>query len=262
MIIYKCLIIEDSVVQCKVIAQMMRSCGWEAVESHSLSQGIEALKSNDFNLIIADLILPDSDDGTVVQYMKEMAPNAIIAAMSASGEINNTSSLLFKAKSYGAQFLFHKPFKIERLKSLVNDVQDFLETGEREPHILVIDDSKSIRSICDNIISGMGYRVTLAEDMDFALNSVDLFDIDVIISDLNMPGKNPIEAIPYIKSKFPMVGIIVMSGDVTQDAQNLLTNGVDAIINKPFEIPNLLEALEKTFENIERNYEQRELEEQ
>ena len=84
--------------------------------------------------------------------------------------------------------------------------------------------------------------------MDEALQSVDLLDVDIILTDLNMPGLEPRIAIPYIRNSIPGVGIVAMSGNIDQHLENTLENGADAIIAKPFVLTKFVEALDTAFE--------------
>ena len=246
---YKCLIIEDSHVQAKVISLMLGQCGWNVFIASNLSDACSAAKNDNFELILADLVLPDATSGQSINKMRELSPNSLIVAMSASDQINRSDSVLQKAKANGASFLLSKPFTIDRLRPLLEEVEFRIETNERLPHILVVDDSQSIRKICHNILSEIGYRITLAETMSEALDKVDLFDLDIILSDLHMPGIEPGKAIPAIRKAIPLVGIIAMSGNVDEELQRTLLNGADAIVSKPFDVRTLVEAIENILQN-------------
>lgn len=248
---YKCLIVEDSHVQAKVISLMLGQCGWQYVIAYDLNDAIGFLENNKFDLVLADLVLPDAPSGESISKVRELTPTSSVVAMSASDQINRSDSVLQKAKANGASFLLSKPFTIDRLKPLIEEVEFRIETNERLPHILVVDDSQSIRKICHNILSEIGYRITLAETMSEALDKIDLFDLDIILSDLNMPGIEPSKAIPAIRKAIPLVGIIAMSGNVDEELRKTLLNGADAIVSKPFDVRTLVETIENILQNRE-----------
>lgn len=242
-----CVIIEDGKIQAKLIAKMLDEKGWEAQIAFDLASGIELVKATNPKVAFLDLGLPDSEGSINVKKLKATNPDIIVIAMSATDEINEMDSHLMHAKMVGAEFLLAKPFNKERLTSILEGLEYYMENGEHPPHVLVIDDSKSIRTICYKILNEIGYRVTLAESMNDALDSVDLLDVDVILSDMNMPGIVPIDTIPKLREKFPDVGIIAMSGNVDDKLFNTLTRGADAIVVKPFDVNKLLEAIETAF---------------
>ncbi len=248
---YKCLIIEDSHVQAKVISLMLGQCGWQFMIANNLGDACNSVKNNNFDLVLADLVLPDATSGQSIAKVRELSPSSLIVAMSASDQINRSDSVLQKAKVNGASFLLSKPFTLERLKPLLGEVEFRIETNERLPHVLVVDDSQSIRKICNNILSEIGYRVTLAETMSEALDKIDLFDLDLILSDLHMPGIEPGKAIPAIRKAIPLVGIIAMSGNVDEELKRTLLNGADAIVSKPFDVRTLVETIENILQKRE-----------
>jgi two-component system chemotaxis response regulator CheY len=242
-----CVIIEDGKTQAKLIANMLAEKGWESNIAYNLTSGLGLIAMYRPKVVFVDLGLPDSEGCENVKKIKDAKSDTIVIAMSATDEINDEDSDLMQAKMVGAEFLLAKPFNKERLSSILEGLEYYMENGEHPPHILVIDDSKSIRTICYKILSEIGYRVTLAESMNDALDSVDLLDVDVILSDMNMPGIAPIDTIPKLRAKFPDVGIIVMSGNVDAKLFNTLARGADAIVVKPFEVEKLLEAIETAF---------------
>ena len=242
-----CVIIEGSAVQSRLISSMLVDNKWDVNSAQTLEGGLKLIAESKPALVFVNMVLPDGVGESNVKKIREAFNECIIVATSATKEVNKDNSSLSKSKNCGADFLLPKPFSNERLASVLNDV-DFMRRNKRRlPHILVIDDSRSARTILQNIIASTGYRVTLAESIDDALGTVDIFNVDVIISDMNMPGIPPVEAIPKMRNQFPNVGIIAMSGNVDAALENTLFSGADAIIAKPFEIPKLLEALNIAF---------------
>jgi len=55
-------------------------------------------------------------------------------------------------------------------------------------HILAVDDSKVIRMMVKSVLESHGHQVTLAEDGREALNWARENDVDLVITDLNMPN--------------------------------------------------------------------------
>lgn len=244
---YKCLLIEDSIVQSKCIEIMLNYCGWETIKAYNCSQAIDELKKQDFDLILGDLVLPDAQNGEIIKEISQMELNSIIAAMSATGETNLKKTILFEAKENGASFLLNKPFTRQNFAAFLKEVEYRIIHKSRLIHILIIDDSAAIRSICEKLLVETGFRVSVCESMDIALREIDLLDVDVIISDLNMPGRAPKEAIPLIRNSIPNVAIIAMSGNIDSELEKMKTLGADAIIAKPFNVNDILNAIETAF---------------
>jgi CheY-like chemotaxis protein len=247
---YTALLIEDSALQARMISEMIARCGWSVLTSFDLRTGFETIANQSVDLIISDLNLPDSMDGATIARLKEKAPQATIAAISAGGGAGCASDLLARARADGAEFLLKKPFNIERLRELLEEVQSRRQNGTHRQHVLVVDDSKTMRAICLKALKDQGYRATAVESMDEVFEHVDILDLDAILTDVNMPGRSPIEAVSELREALPGVAIVAMSGDndgISGDRslRNMLDAGCDVAISKPFTPDELSSAIRK-----------------
>ncbi len=62
--------------------------------------------------------------------------------------------------------------------------------------VLVVDDETNLRKVLGATLRREGYEVVLAEDGDQAIARFDQGGIDVVVSDLVMPGKDGLEVLP------------------------------------------------------------------
>ena len=97
------------------------------------------------------------------------------------------------------------------------------------------------------------YQLEFAQNVDEAVAVIDDLiaqDIDLILllSDWYMPGKNADVLVDYIKSKNPLVKVIVLSGqlDVAKAGQMLEDRVIDRVIMKPWDEAALVQQI-KTF---------------
>lgn len=118
-------------------------------------------------------------------------------------------------------------------------------------HILIIDDSKSLRSFTRLALEQAGYQVSEAEDGEQALAVIAENKYDAIISDLNMPKVNGIEMIQQIKSdekyanaKFTPIIMLTTEADESKKQQGQMA-GARAWIVKPFVPDQLLSVMKK-----------------
>lgn len=104
--------------------------------------------------------------------------------------------------------------------------------------ILVIDDDEIVRRYFNSLLARLGYEVALAGDGTTGLAAADQPDLDLVISDLTMPGTpSGIELIRKIRKNNPGRPLVVISGD--GDPQTLAacaTIGVTEFLAKPFEM--------------------------
>jgi DNA-binding response OmpR family regulator len=78
--------------------------------------------------------------------------------------------------------------------------------------VLVIDDEKNLADTLVWILERAGFEATAAYDGESALQRLDTFQPDVVISDVIMPGINGIEVCTRIQARFPKCHILLFSG--------------------------------------------------
>lgn len=112
--------------------------------------------------------------------------------------------------------------------------------------ILVVDDEAMIRDLCSHILSAEGYRVTTASNGMTALEELGRSAIDLMITDIKMPGIDGLELFERVKARTQDVVTIFITGHGTLDtAIESLMRGVDGFILKPFTEEELLGAVDR-----------------
>lgn len=107
--------------------------------------------------------------------------------------------------------------------------------------ILVVDDEMAIRSGCQRLMSGKGYQVATAEDGLKALDILVQDPVDIVLLDLKMPGMSGEEVLEIIRSKYPEVPVIIITGHGTVDtAVECMKKGAYDFITKPFQVDHFL----------------------
>jgi len=112
--------------------------------------------------------------------------------------------------------------------------------------ILVVDDEAMIRDLCSHILSAEGYLVTTASNGMSALEELGRSAIDLMITDIKMPGIDGLELFERVKARTQDVVTIFITGHGTLDtAIESLMRGVDGFILKPFAEKELLGAVDR-----------------
>lgn len=116
--------------------------------------------------------------------------------------------------------------------------------------ILLIDDEQMITDILKRILSRLGYVVHAfinpEEAMALYLDSPQ--NIDLIITDMNMPGLNGIDLAKKVKAQDSTKPIILCSGFTTEnDIQQAMEAGINSVLKKPTETIDLLKNIRKIF---------------
>lgn len=113
-------------------------------------------------------------------------------------------------------------------------------------HILVVDDEESVRNFVATSLRSLGYTVrTCANGADAVDNYREQHrEIDLVILDLIMPKMSGQDAFRRMKEVDPHVRVLVSSGfSYSQAARQMLDDGALGLLNKPFQISRLSQAV-------------------
>ena len=78
--------------------------------------------------------------------------------------------------------------------------------------ILVVDDERALRSLTEEVLSMNGYRVLTAKDAEDALDVLESNKVDLMLSDVIMPGLNGYQLARKVMESYPHVRIQMVSG--------------------------------------------------
>jgi two-component system response regulator (stage 0 sporulation protein F) len=120
--------------------------------------------------------------------------------------------------------------------------------GKQPKRILVVDDEENARIGLSRLLSNEGFLVDSVPNGFEALNYLRQQEVNLIISDINMPEMNGIIFLKELNKSFPKSNVILITayGGVESyiEAMNL---GAFEYINKPVKIEELKSILKKIF---------------
>jgi DNA-binding NtrC family response regulator len=115
--------------------------------------------------------------------------------------------------------------------------------------VLVVDDEEHIRKGLARIISGLGHEVDVAVDAEEALLKADSSPPDLVITDLQLPGRTGLELIADLKDRGIECTVVVLTGHGTIDsAVEATRRGVFDYLLKPIEPERLTTVILKGLE--------------
>lgn len=129
--------------------------------------------------------------------------------------------------------------------------------------ILVIDDEKNIREGLQMALEDDGYEVLTAEDGTIGLQAALSEAVDLVITDLRMPGIGGQEILRRVSSETPGVPVIVLTGHGTvETAVEAMRMGAYDFLTKPLDLDRLSLLVKRALQNRELVLQHRELMEQ
>jgi CheY-like chemotaxis protein len=123
--------------------------------------------------------------------------------------------------------------------------QQRLEDSPAEPRrVLIADDDPSVRQMLGRLLESEHYTVVGARTGREAIAMFRAAAPDLVLLDLNMPGKDGWEAFHMMDAINPMIPVIIITARPSQYEQ-ATRMGADALMEKPLDLALLLETIGK-----------------
>jgi DNA-binding NtrC family response regulator len=119
----KILVIDDEKRMCDSIKVLLSNIGYEVDTAENGRVGIDKLKTQDFGLVITDLMMPDLDGFAVMKHIKENCPNTLVIVITGYASVESA----VRAIRSGAYDYILKPFDFEIIKISVERAWDKLK---------------------------------------------------------------------------------------------------------------------------------------
>jgi two-component system, cell cycle response regulator CpdR len=109
-------------------------------------------------------------------------------------------------------------------------------------HLLIVEDDPSVRTLAARALESAGHQVTLAEDGEEGLAKIGESGrrLDLVVSDIRMPGIDGIEMARSAAQRFPHLRILLMTGYADQRERAAELSGtVLGVLQKPFTLAEI-----------------------
>ncbi len=118
--------------------------------------------------------------------------------------------------------------------------------ASQNKHILIVDDETSICEILGQYLQKKGYAVTTAQSAEHALKLLGTVGIDLVVTDIKMPGISGVELLKQIKEKNNFLPVLITTGFPTLDsAIDALKFGASDYLTKPFHLEEISEKVKR-----------------
>jgi two-component system NtrC family response regulator len=112
--------------------------------------------------------------------------------------------------------------------------------------VLIVDDEKNYTAVLSVVLREEGYETLAANSGEEAVEQLNTASVDLVLTDLKMPGMDGIELLARIKAKDPDLPVIMMTAHGTVDkAVAAMQKGAYTFIQKPFENDRLVIFVQK-----------------
>jgi putative nucleotidyltransferase with HDIG domain len=145
---------------------------------------------------------------------------------------------------------------------LFGSAESSVVVAQPQRHVLIVDDDDLVRETLHFVLEDGGYRVYAASSGAEALRLLEREPIDIVLSDIFMPGMNGFDLLRQIREVAPNTPVILITGyGNIEMAREALKQGASDFITKPYnihEIPIMIErnlTRHSLLENQTRQYE-------
>ncbi len=229
--------------------QMLEHLGYEVTSRTSSVEALEIFRAEPqaFDLIITDMAMPTMSGVDLAKEMLGIRPNIPIILCTGFSESINAET----AREMGIREILMKPLLLNDLAKITRRFlgQEEEQDLSRKARVLVADDDAQMRGLLRQTLELEGYEVMEASNGKEAITLYHGSPTDIIITDLIMPEKEGMELITELRSDFPEVKIIAISGGGRLGAEEYLpmAKGLGAVrtFSKPFNREDLLAAVQE-----------------
>lgn len=119
-------------------------------------------------------------------------------------------------------------------------------SGDRAPHLIVVDDEAAIRSVCADILSDAGYAVSTAENGREVLELLAREPADLVLMDVMMPVLDGLTACKLLKqdARTRDIPVVIMSAATNIQSRIAAEQCIaSAVVPKPFDFDELLDTV-------------------
>ena len=238
------LVVEDVAAVRAVARRMLERYGYSVLEAADGEAAIRlaAKFGEPIHLLITDVVMPNLGGRDLAEVFAKTYPNTRVLFMSGyTDDAVVRHGILQEDIAY-----LQKPFTPESLARKVRAVLD-ANVARRPATVLVIDDHDDVRVSLRRTLEAAGHQVLDAAEGEAGLQLLGGTHVDVVVTDLFMPGQDGIVTLRRIRKEHPAVKVIAISGggfggqlDLLKDAVLL---GATVGLRKPIRPDELLRAI-------------------
>lgn len=142
------------------------------------------------------------------------------------------------------KFDFHVP------EAIINGILEMKKAGAKEC-VLVVDDALDTLEVVRRNLAAKGFQVLSADSVAEALKVLNDKPVDLVITDLKMPGASGLELIRHVRENLKNTQVMMITGYPSIDgAVEAVKSGAEEYLPKPFTDEELLSAVRRSLEKL------------
>ncbi len=236
------LVVDDDQAVMATTTEMLAGLGYGVLRAGNGQEALAILASGmQVDLLFTDISMPGTVDcASLVRQCRALSPRTSI--MLASGQLPDASfdeELDLLPKPYNREQLARAVRMQLGAPAAARPAPAQIETHEESGghRILVVEDDPDTRELACELLAALGHAASGSASAEQALALLKEHKIDILFTDLNLPGLSGIELATRAMASQPTLKVILASGD-GHSTRIPLASGI-AVLPKPYDLPQL-----------------------
>ena len=260
----RALVVDDNATNRRLMIALLGAWGMQTVTAEGAEEALAAFGDGRIDLAVLDMIMPGVDGLELAARIHERAPGLPTILASSLGRREIEAHPRWKAASIAA--VVTKPIKASPLHAAVTTALGVTaeervepteaslldpELGAKHPlRILLAEDNVVNQKLAIRLLEKLGYRADIAGNGIEALEALERQPYDLLLSDIQMPEMDGVEATRRILERWPegeRPWIVAMTAEaMAGDRERFLEAGMNDYVVKPIRIEELVTAIRRT----------------
>ncbi len=126
-----------------------------------------------------------------------------------------------------------------------------IHPSDKKDRILIVDDAPATLELLQRNLLSSGYIVFSASNVAEAISALEATHIDLVITDLKMPGLSGVHLVRHIRENFSDMEVMIITGyPSVKGAVEAVKTGAEEYLTKPFTEDELLSAVERALRKL------------
>jgi CheY-like chemotaxis protein len=231
------LVVDDDRDICSNLSDILTDLGYLVDVAHDGPSALALVRQQAYDVALLDLKMPGMNGLALYREVKKQRASMVALLVTAyAGQATAREAL-----SAGAWKVVPKPVDFPTLLGLLDEALG-------QPLVLVVDDDRDLCANLWDLFRERGFRLGIAHDSREAAAALRESAFKVVLIDMKIPDSDGDTVFRMVREASPQARTILITGyrlETDQLVAQVLSEGADAVCYKPFDVPALLELLER-----------------
>ena len=248
------LLIDDDVQSLDQLGRELQDAGFSVDYAMDGASGLAKARSSAPDAIVLEIFLPDKDGFEVRSALKAHSTTASVPVLMTSAEPRENCQGPADTRGDRPEPIFEKPLDSAALQARLVELTELSEPegaalGGGPVTVLVAEDDPPSRRMLSMALESEGYRVLEAGDGRQAIDLLEQENVDLLLSDIQMPGMDGLELLDAARRCEPGLVVVMMTAYGSERiAVEAMKRGADDYLSKPIRIHQLSDALRRNLD--------------